>query len=529
MKHFNITFRPDRLKISIHAGSTILEAASQAGIILNTVCGGTGVCRKCIVKIEPDEKEVLACQYQIQSDLTVTIPTESRFFEPKILSAGIDIQPVPEQKAVAGKASAGLQQLFGLAVDIGTTTVVAKLVDMTTGRILATEADLNPQTRFGDDCLSRIAYADSDEKLDRLHKVVIDCLNNLIEKLCSTASADPQRVMQACVVGNTTMNHIFLKLPVTSLGQAPYKPHSLDAHDVPAGRLGIRINPKANVHTVENIAGFVGSDITAAAVVTDIHRTEDITLLVDIGTNGEILLGNKEKLYVASCAAGPAFEGAAISCGGRAVKGAIEAVLFDGTDMDFDVIGDITPHCVCGSGLIDAVALMADFGIIDKTGRFIEPNNLRNSVFDAVLSRVIDHNEQLAFALTSTRSGSEHPLVLTQQDIRQIQLAKAAVGAGIKILKRKLGITDADIDTILLAGAFGNYIRAESALRIKLLPDVPVGRIHFVGNAAASGARMILLSKKARKLAARLARKIEYVEIANESDFQEIFAESMAF
>jgi len=289
MRHYNVTFKPDGKQISIHAGATLLEAAGQAGIILNTVCGGRGICEKCVVNLEPGRQQVLACQHRIQSDLTVTIPRSSRFFEQKILFHGIDtktrVQPNVYEKY---KKTASTDKIFGVAVDIGTTTVVAKLIDMTNGQCLATQADLNPQTKYGDDVISRITYAQTDAKLAELHKAIIDCINELTAKLCSRASIDTKQIYEMCVVGNTTMNHIFLKLPVAQLGQAPYKAFSLDAHDLPAEKTALQINPAGNIHTASNIAGFVGSDITAVALAVDINSAEEETLVVDIGTNGEL-------------------------------------------------------------------------------------------------------------------------------------------------------------------------------------------------------------------------------------------------
>ncbi len=519
MRHFNITFKPDGRWISIHAGATIFEAAGRAGIILNTVCGGKGICKKCLVNLEPDGRQVLACQHHIQNDLTVTIPPASRFFKQKILTQGIDtkseIRPDVYEKY---NKTAPDSKIFGVAVDIGTITVVAKLIDMKNGRLLATQADLNPQVRFGDDVISRINYARTDAELAELHKTIIGCINKLTEKLCSQTSVDTNQIYEICVVGNTTMNHIFLKLPVVQLGQAPYKAFMLDARDIPPAEIALQINPAGNIHAVENIAGFVGSDTVAVALSADINSAEDLTLVVDIGTNGEIILGTADKLYAASCAAGPAFEGARISCGSRAVEGAIEAVIVNGSDIDFDIIGNCPPRSICGSGLIDAAAVLLDLGIIDPTGRFAEPANLPPSI----RSRITQQNSQPAFRLADE-------VILTQRDIREVQLAKAAIRVGIKLLQKKIGIEDDDIKQVLLAGAFGNYIRRESALRIGLLPSVPLERIHFIGNAAASGAEMILISRNCRMQAGKLARKIEYIEIAHQPDFQAVFANSMGF
>jgi uncharacterized 2Fe-2S/4Fe-4S cluster protein (DUF4445 family) len=478
MKHFNITFKPDGKQISIHSGATLLEAAGQVGIILNNVCGGTGTCEKCAVILGPDSQQVLACQYRIQSDLIVTIPVSSRFFEQKILAEGIDTETRIDRDIYKNylQTSEGAQVL-GVAVDIGTTTIVAKLIDMTSGRCL-----------------------------------------------CKKTSIDSKQIFEVCVVGNTTMNHIFLNLPVKQLGQAPYKAYSLDAKDTPAEESALQINPAGNVHTVENIAGFVGSDITAVALAIDIDTFEKMSLIVDIGTNGEIVLGTAGKLYAASCAAGPAFEGARIRCGSRAVDGAIEAVVVNEDEIVLDVIGNNQAHSICGSGLIDAVAVLLDLGIVDATGRFVETVTLEDKLQPAIFSRIIEQDDQPAFVLDDAQK-----IVLTQADIRQVQLAKAAIRAGIKLIEQKVGIADGDIEQIFLAGAFGNYIRAESALRLKMLPDVPAERIHFVGNAASSGAQMILLSRQCRDKAKELARKIEYVEIADQPGFQDVFADCMAF
>lgn len=533
MQHFTVVFKPDGKRIVVHAGASLLEAASQAGIILNTVCGGKGTCKKCAVNLDPHGRQVLACQYRVEHDLVITVPAASRFFEQRILTEGVEatgrIEPDIYKKYRKADRTA---TVLGVAVDIGTTTVVAKLMDMTSGKCLATQAALNPQSRFGDDVISRISYAQTEAKLAQLHAAIIGCINRLIARLCRQASVDANHIYEVCVVGNTTMNHLFLKLPVVQLGQAPYRAFSLDAHDVTAANFGLKINPAGNIHTVENIAGFVGADTVAVALAVDIDSAEDVTLAVDIGTNGEVVLGTQEKLYAASCAAGPAFEGARITCGSRAVDGAIQALLVNENDIDLDVIGNSSPRSICGSGLVDALAVLLNLGIVDPSGRFAEPSTLAGRLPPAIAARVTEQDGQLSFRLdTETRGGnaSKRPVTLTQKDIREVQLAKGAIRTGIKMLQKKLGLEDADIQQVLLAGAFGNYIRPQSALRIGLLPAVPVERIHFVGNAAASGAQMILLSRLCREKARKLARKIEYVEIAHEPHFQDVFADSMMF
>jgi uncharacterized 2Fe-2S/4Fe-4S cluster protein (DUF4445 family) len=525
MKHFNITFKPEGREITIHAGATILEAAGQAGIILNTVCGGKGTCEKCRVILQPSERPVLACQYHIQSDLTLTIPTASRFFEQKILARGIDIKTDNSIYAEYLKTHPA-EKIFGLAVDIGTTTLVVKLIDMENGFCLQTAAALNPQTRYGDDCISRIAYAKNEKKLAEMQKTIIDCINQLITELCEKNSSRPNDIYEICLVGNTTMNHIFLGLPITQLGQAPYEAFSLEARDLPPEQLHININPAGNIHTVANIAGFLGADITAVTLATGTDLAEEVTLIIDIGTNGELVFGTADHLYAASCAAGPAFEGGRITHGSRAAEGAIEAVVINDDEIDIDIIGGDAPRSICGSGLIDAVAVLLNLGIIDETGRFAATDKLPKRLPANILSRIIKQDNQPAFCIAED---ADQKVILTQSDIRQLQLAKAAIQTGVKILQKKAAVKDSDIKQVLLAGAFGNYIRKESALRIGLLPNVPPERIHFVGNAACSGAQMILLSRQARIQAGELPRKIEYVEIAREKDFAALYADSMHF
>lgn len=527
MKHFRVVFKPDDKEISIHQGATLLEAARQGGIILTTPCGGKGTCGKCAVLLHPEEQQVLACQYRVERDLVVTIPRESRFYEHKILEDGLAVgSAIHPTVCRRYEGIAGPSGVFGVAVDIGTTTVVAKLLDMRDGRCLATEAVLNPQTRFGDDVVSRINFAQSDERLREIHEVIIDCVNDLTGKLCRRVRIEASSIYEACIVGNTTMNHIFLGYPVEQLGRAPYLAHRVDACDFPSGDLGLNMNPSGNVHCVENIAGFVGADTTAAALAADMDLVQDRVLVVDIGTNGEIVLGTRDRLYAASCAAGPALEGARIRYGSRAADGAIEAVVVDG-DLCLDVIGGIPPRSICGSGLIDAVAVLADVGVIDATGRFLDPGSLRESLPAAVVSRLCECDGQPAFRLAPDDGTGCSGIVLTQRDIRETQLAKAAILAGIRILMNKLGITEGDIDRVLLAGAFGNYIRPRSAVRIGLLPNVPLDRIQSIGNAAATGAQMLLISDECRDRASRLAKRIQYVEIAHEKDFSDIFADAM--
>jgi uncharacterized 2Fe-2S/4Fe-4S cluster protein (DUF4445 family) len=530
MEHFTVRFEPDGTSISMHGGATILEAAEQAGIILDNICGGSGTCGKCAVAVEGIREKVLACQYLIDRDLTVVLEAGAKLFEQRILQQGIDRQIEIAPSIV--EANPDLVKtpgcIFGVAVDIGTSTVVAKLLDMVDGSCKGQAAASNPQIRYGDDVISRIIYAQTDEGLKKLNKSIIDCINELINQLCEQAKIQRANIYEITVAANTTMNHILLKLPTKQLGQAPYQAYSVKAHNMSAKQAGIDINAQGQLYSIENIAGFVGADTTAVAVAVAIDQVEKMTLVVDIGTNGEIILGNKEGLCAASCAAGPAFEGARISQGSRAIEGSIERVIVNDDDIDIDVIGGGAAKSICGSGLIDAVAVLIELGLLDNTGKLLFANEVDANLPKKIIKRLVEKNGQPAFIFANNKNTNE-PVILTQQDIRETQLAKAAIRSGIVLLQEKLNIADEDIEQVLLAGAFGNYIQRDSAKRIGLLPNVDVKKIHFIGNAACSGAEMVLLSKKARKQAKELSKIIEYVELANSNKFQTVFADCLMF
>lgn len=530
MKHYSVTFKPDDRTISIHAGATVFEAAARAGIILNAICGGAGTCGKCAVQLAGSGEKVRACQYRIDRDITIIVPDESRFAVQRILQTGIERKlevdpPALEHIRQTDKDSAK----FGVAIDIGTTTVAAGLMDFSDGSVKAKAAAENPQIACGDDVISRISYAAIKEGYDRLNEIIIECINSLIAQLCQKAGIDSNDIYEVVAAGNTTMSHLLLKFPVVQLGQLPYAAHSLDAVDRSAKEMGINIRPSGNVHTIENIAGFIGSDTMAAALAVSMDSVEKMSLLVDIGTNGELVLGTKDKMYAASCAAGPALEGARISQGSRASAGAIERVIVNDNDIGLDVIGSLPARTICGSGLIDALAAILDLGLVDATGRFVDADELKGKIPDAILKRFIQHDGQGAFVLAANEDNDCDPVMLTQRDIREAQLAKAAIRAGIKLLVKEMGVEESDIEQIFLAGAFGNYIRRKSAVRIGMLPGVDISRINFVGNAAGAGARLILLSSHFRQLSARLAEKIEHLETAHSPQFQTVFADSLMF
>ncbi len=421
--------------------------------------------------------------------------------------------------------------LYGLAVDIGTTTVVARLIDLRTGDSKATASYGNPQVKFGADVISRITHSEKENGKKQLNESIISCLNELIDKASVSAGIQKNDLYEVVAAGNTTMNHLLLNYPVTQLGQAPYRAYSLLPANRRPSEMGLQINPAGNIHTIANIAGFVGSDTVAAALACQLDASDEGTLLVDIGTNGEIVLAANKQIIAASCAAGPALEGAGITFGSRAQVGAIERVLLNDEQIDVDVIGGVAPSTLCGSGLIDAAAVLLNIGILHETGRFLEPEELNPSIHKHIRDRLIKIDHMPAFVLAGKLNGKkwENAVFLTQKDIRQFQLAKAAIHAGIQLLLKKACLKPSDIHKLLLAGAFGNYIQKENAVRIGLLPQIPLERIHFVGNAAGTGAEMVLISRQARESAMKLAKTIQYLEIAHQVEFQTVFSESLLF
>lgn len=417
---------------------------------------------------------------------------------------------------------------FGLAIDLGTTTLVAHLVDLTTGHIIGSRATINPQNIFGADVISRITYASQGEKeLEKLHKVVIDALNSIITELAAEYGVKVEEIYQAAVVGNTTMAHLFLGIDPTYMAPAPFTPAFQQEIDIEAQELQLAMLKTGRVIVLPNVAGYVGSDTVGVMLAAEVEKLEGINLIIDIGTNGELILAGKGRILTCSTAAGPAFEGAEIKCGMRAAQGAIEGVKIT-DDVELSIIGDNKARGICGSGLIDAVAEMAKAGIIDTAGRFqIKSSHLEN-LPPQVAGRVRNTNQGAEFVLVWAQDSVEEDIVITQKDIRELQLAKGAIVAGTKILLQKLGLDYKQLDQVLLAGAFGNYIKKESAQAIGLLPPITLERITTIGNAAGEGAKKVLLSTQERGRAISLAKRAEHVELSTQKEFQDEFINSLS-
>lgn len=419
--------------------------------------------------------------------------------------------------------------LYGVAVDIGTTTIAAKLLNITNGETIAVASALNPQRTYGADVISRINYiVEHKGGLELQHRIVVKQINALIEKLCADAEIKIENIYKLAIAGNTVMQHILLNIDPRNLAFSPYTPVFQGPATIAAKEIGIRINDCGVLYAIPNLACFVGSDMTAVLTVLDLEEKDDIQLVVDIGTNGEIVLGSRKKLLCTSSPAGPAWEGAYIAWGMRAARGAIErAEIVDG-DLQFRTIGGADPIGICGSGLLDMVSEFVRKNIIDKTGRVLSAEELDSTIGSKLKSRIIAQ-ESGANDIAIARIDKDSHIMLMQKDIREVQLAKSTIAAGIKILMKELQIEAGDISNIYIAGAFGNHVRGKDAIDVGLIPKIPEDRIKFIGNAALSGAEAILLSRQARIKAEKIADVIGYIEISDRSDFQEHFVGSMHF
>ncbi len=584
-----VTFQPSGRSVFVLPGTLLLEAAGRAGIILQTPCGGKGTCGKCRVLI--GGKSVLACRERVQEAMTVEVPETSMFeagqqilitdsgekaavnpfvrvipfaleapthadprsdMERLLAVIGADIHiPVDVMRElpgclrahqwrgraiVAGRRLLALDcrsqapGVYGVAFDVGTTTMVGTLFNLENGRECAVASRMNGQIAHGDDVISRIQkIRESPASLQALQEAVIETHNTIIEDLCRQASIAVSNIYEVVMAGNSTMQQILLGLDPSALGEVPFVQVFDRAITHPAVRLGLHTNTGADAYVFPQIGGFVGGDTVAGMVAARIDRQEKPVLLIDIGTNGEIVLATGKSLYAASTAAGPAFEGARIRQGMRAAPGAIEKVILN-DDVEFNVIGNARPAGLCGTALIDAVAELLRTGIIDETGRIVDADELPATVSDALRQRLKPLENENCFELVPVEeaAGGE-AICLWQRDVRELQLASGAIRAGINILLKRAGLEAHELGEVLLAGAFGNFIRRNHARRIGLLPPLPTERIRFIGNAASLGAKMVLLSADERRYADELCHRTEHVDLSLDADFQFEFSMAMMF
>ena len=420
--------------------------------------------------------------------------------------------------------------MLGMAFDIGTTTIVGYLLDLYSGKELSVVSTLNPQTTFGADVISRLTFASHEENgLIKLQGAVIEAINKLIAEAVQKASVTLSQIYGISIAGNTCMHHIFLGINPQSIAVSPYVPALSEPLVLDASELRISINQAGKVFMLPNIAGFVGADTAAVLLSTELDRSEEIKLVIDIGTNGEIALGSREKMVACSAAAGPAFEGAQISSGMRGAVGAIDHVYYR-DKLEYSVIGGGGPLGICGSALLDTVAGLVELGIINKRGKILAFEQLTNPAAQRFKENFIQYEGQGAFLLAEAGiTGHGRPIMITQNDIRELQMAKGAMAAGVRVLMETFGIQAQDIKEVLLAGAFGNYLNPHSACVIGLIPPELESKIKMIGNAAGSGAKLALLSSSEFRRAKDIAEVVKFVELGSYPRFNSIFGECTYF
>ena len=490
MKQYIITISDKNKVILADKGASLLSVLTVAGLVVSAPCGGYGTCGKCRVRV--DGVEQLSCQTIVDRDMVVSLPEAEKT---EVLTDGIKAE-IPMNP---------LKEGYLLAVDIGTTTVACYLLDGATGQELANASMLNPQAPFGADVVSRIQAARKG-KMQPLTACIRECLTELTSEVCREADIHPNQIGVVSIVGNPAMQQLFMGIPTDNLAAVPFEPVLTERKTVPATDY-LPVCENALLLVVPDISGYVGADTIGCVLATRQYEAEELTLMVDIGTNGEMVLGNKDRLIACSTAAGPALEGANIHFGMRGAPGAIDHVWLEEGVIQCSIIGSGKAKGICGSGLIDAVAVLLDAGIIDLRGRILTPEEV---------------NGQRVVYLTPE-------IYLTQEDIREVQLAKGAIAAGIELMAQQLGISLDEIQKVLLAGAFGTFMDAESACKIGLLPRALSGKITAIGNAAGSGAKLMACNKEEFARTQELVERIEFLELASLPKFQRTFARNMRF
>lgn len=527
---FETVFQPDGKRGKFMKDTTVLEAARSLGVDINTICGGAGACGKCIIKVmsgeteqptEAEKKHItaeklveryrLACLVKIKDDLVVLVPGDSRTGTQRLQTEGLET-PVELDPVYGGSG-------LGFAVDVGSTKLAGYLIDLLSGSVLAVSNAMNPQIPYGEDIISRIAYAIQDnEHNETLHTYLIDGIRKLIEESCIKSDRSPDQIVETVLVGNTAMQHFILGKDPYPLSRAPFMPEDRSARSLPPETL--RLAKNSRVYIPPLIAGFVGADCVAATLATGIHRSDELCFMMDIGTNTEIVVGNRDRLVSCSCASGPAFEGAHIRHGMRAATGAIEGVWIDSETLEprIKTIDDGVPIGICGSGLIDLLSEMFRTGIIDSSGRFSRIEHPRNRETETGYEYVVTWGDD-----------GERDIVLTQRDVRELQKGKAAIYSGAYVSMKELGVEPYMIKHVYIAGAFGTYIDRRSAATIGMIPEFNQESIQQVGNAAGTGARMILLSREARAEAEGIPEHTEYIELATNQIYNKEYIDALMF
>lgn len=518
METVRVRFEPEGVEADVRPGSTVHEAAAEAGVLLEAPCGGLGRCGSCRVRASgglgpPGATERatlpgadlsagtrLSCLARIEGPEAVTVTRAAP--RPMRFEAGVP---------AAGKGSA--REGLGVAVDLGTTTVAASLYDLADGRLLDTAAALNPQVAFGHDVMTRISRAIAGDA-EALRLSVTDRLGRMLSELLVTGGEESSDIREIVVVGNPAMLHLLLDRDVTPLASAPHEGVLVEPITLTADSAGLQGAPDAVVYLGPAVSAFVGADAVAGMLATGLAERTDPTLLIDLGTNGEVLLRANGMTLAASAAAGPAMEGVSISSGMRAEPGAIERVRFAEGRLEIDTIDGEPARGICGSGLLDAVAALLEAGVLDASGRM----EARGPLGSRVSATAEGARVELAPAVS-----------LTQQDVRALQLAKGAVAVAIDVLLEEAGVEPGDVREVLVAGGFGSHVSPRSLARLGVLPQAWTERVTFAGNTALAGAVAMLLDPSARARALALSRETRTVPLATRPDFQRRFLAALVF
>lgn len=502
------------ITVETDGSQPLLELLRAQGFAPDAPCGGRGTCGNCRVRVEgavsaPTAREHLAvqagqrlaCQCYPAGDCTVSVPQRSAV----ICTAG------------AGRAFAVTPRFgLGAAADIGTTTVVLYLYDLKDGTLLATKSEMNAQCGYGADVISRISWcAEHEDGLETLSRAVQDQIARLLRDACEEACCAFEAVGRVSIAGNTVMQHLYAGLPAQPIAVAPFTPLSLFGTQTDGAAFGL---PGKRVYLAPCVAGYVGGDITAGLLASGASRDDGPCLFLDVGTNGEMAIVHRGRIVSCATAAGPAFEGAEIACGMAAREGAIDKVRLEGGAVRCSVLGGGTAEGICGSGLVDALAVMLELGAVDETGRMLPPGEAP----DAALGYLCEASDGVRFVL-------QDGVYVSAADVRKLQLAKAAVAAGIETLLDALGLTAEDLTALYLAGGFGSFLNKHAAARIGLFPKCLVENLIACGNSAGAGASAALCSDEALQELTRLAASVEYLELSGNRVFSEAYIDAMEF
>ena len=526
-----ITIAQTDKEIKCEKGTNLLKSLQEAGVFIENPCNGNGRCGKCKVRVlegelsimSMTEKELLSederkdnirlsCLCEVESDITIKTLQKER--KHKVLTAGY----MPEFKMEYREDG------YGAAIDIGTTTVVTSLVDLKTGREIASTSRINAQKQFGSDILTRITYEyDHPETgIKELQEAIVTSVNDMIGECCCKAGINKQEIQEIDVAANCTMTHMLLGVDARPIGRAPYRPLFLEAKRLLASEIGIKAGEDTILYCLPQVSAYIGADIVAGTYVCELEKAKGNVLFIDIGTNGEIVLAHEDKLLCCSCAAGPALEGMNISCGMRAADGAVEDVRISEEGITLKTIGDESPAGICGSGILAVVKELLRTGIVKKTGEFVKKDKIPETDYRYSMLRLNGAKRELVL-------NKESEIIVTQGDIRQVQLAKGAILSGFTALLNKVGLTMDDLDKVMIAGQFGAHLPAESLTGTGIIPRELEKKLIYVGNTSKTGAYMTLMSEQVKLEMEELAQKMEYMELAETENYERIFVESMIF